>query len=253
MNKVFAIIGNLKREPSIFMMLGTGFFIDENGFFTTAGHVFRDNRDAIQEFHICFPKENKYVDIIPVTKYRFYSRKIYGDQERLMEVPRPRFNYQCGPEYFDVAVGKVDNQENNFLEFKVKRPFEGEKLTMPCYNINRQTCPENRFTLIDNKVNCQYIEIHNWDLRLRERLKLARIPFLYETMEFKNIDLYNNCIEVYGQGTKGNSGAPVLNNQDEIVGIYVAGTVFNDLRTVHLSRYVKKKAMKLKRIIKSDE
>ena len=253
MSKIFVIIGNLKREPSSYLVLGTGYFIDGNGFFTTAGHVFRDNRNAIQEFHICFPKENEHVDILPVTKYRFYSRKIYGDQERLDNAQRKRYDYQCGPEYFDVAVGKVEIQVDNFLEFKKKRPFEWDKLTMPCYNINSQTCPERKFTLIDNKVDSQYIESHNWDLSLHERLKLARIPFLYETMEFKNIDLYNNCIEVHGQGTRGNSGAPVLNDQGFVVGIYISGTVFNDLRAVHLSRYVKKKSIKLKKLINSEE
>jgi len=68
-------------------------------------------------------------------------------------------------------------------------------------------------------------------------------------MVFKNIDLYNNCIEVYGMGTKGNSGAPVLNEKGFVIGIYVAGTTFSDLRAVLLSRSVKKKSIKLKKKI----
>ena len=76
MDKVFAIIGNLKSDTTNFIMLGTGFFIENNGTFVTAGHVFRKVRDSIQQFYICFPKNRELVDIIPITEYKYYSRKL---------------------------------------------------------------------------------------------------------------------------------------------------------------------------------
>jgi hypothetical protein len=249
MKKEFAIIGNLKREPEKYMLLGTGFFIDNNGYFVTAGHVFRKNRNYICQFYICFPNENEHVDLIEIENYKFYSRKIYGDYERFKKEPRKRFDYQCGPEYFDVAVGKVNIAETNFYEFKIKRPFSWNKLNMPCFNINKNTCPSKKMELVNGQTNSEFIEFHNHGLKVKERLALARIPFLYETMEFKNIDLYNNCIEVHGQGTKGNSGAPVLDENKKVIGIYISGTLFNDLRAIHLARYVNKKSRRLRKIL----
>lgn len=249
MDKVFAIIGNLKSEPSNYMMLGTGFFIDKNGYFATAGHVFKKNQNSIQQFYICFPKDEEYIDIIPIVEYRFYSRELYLDIERLHKTPRNRYDYQCGPEYFDVGVGKIEATDTPFFEFKIKRPYIWDTLTMPCLNINKIVCPIKKFNLINNKVDSRFIETHNWDIKFVERLKLARIPFLYETMEFKNIDLYNNCIEVYGEGRKGNSGAPVLNENENVVGVFIGGAIFGEFKIVHLSRYVKKKSIKLKKKI----
>jgi hypothetical protein len=249
MNKVFPIIGKSKISPEKYMILGTGFFINTVGYFTTAGHVFRDNRNACEQFYICFPKGNEYVDLFPIAIYKFYSKKIYNDRERLKNDLRPRYEYQCGPEYIDVAVGKVEITITDCFEFKKKRSYEWNKLNMPCFNRNKETCTKNEFTLKDGKVNSLFIEFHNWDLRLRERLRLARIPFLYETMEFDNVDLYNNCIEVYGNGTKGNSGAPVLNENGKVIGIYVAGADFNNLRTVLLSRSARKRVSVLIKLI----
>jgi len=249
--KVFAIIGKLEREPDMYIILGTGFFIDEKGFFVTAGHVFRDNRKAISQFYICFPEDNELVDLIKVTDYRFLSRKIYDDNDRNFDVPRNRHKHQCGPEYFDVGVGKVDIGTTDFYAFKIKRPYAWEKLTMPCFNRNKKECKEKKFLLDTGKMDSRYIEFHEHKHKLKERLRLARIPYLYDGMEFKNIDIYNNCIEVYGEGEKGNSGAPVLKEDERVVGIYVAGADFKELRAVLLARYVRKKANVLKkRIIK---
>jgi len=245
MEKVFAVIGNLKRETNDFILLGTGFFIENNGTFVTAGHVFRKNIDTIQEFYICFPENEEFVDITPVIEYKFYSRQLYLDEERRLKTPRKRQNYQCGPEFIDVCVGKINPIETNFFNFKIKRPNIGEKLSMPCFNINKTVIKGKFFNLTNGKVDSRFIETYNRNLKFEDRLKLARIPFLYETMVFQNIDLYNNCIEVYGEATKGNSGSPVLNEKGEVIGIYVSGANFCDLGAVLLSRYVKRKSNKL--------
>lgn len=249
LNTVFSILGKLINTPEKFMIIGTGFFIDEFGVFVTAGHVFRNHQSSIHEFFICFPSGEVYVELIPINNYRFFSKKQYLDNERHRNLPRPWKEYQCGPEYFDVALGKVVLKNTPFYEFKKKRPYECDKLNMPCYNINKKLCPNKKFELKDNLLNSQLIEFHNWNLEIKERLRLARIPYLYEGMVFENIDKYNNCIEVYGKGERGNSGAPVIDNNGKVIGIYIAGTTFSDLRAVHLSKYVVKKVRKLKKFI----
>ncbi len=248
-NKVFAIIGKLKREPEKHIFLGTGFFIDCDGFFVTAGHVFRKNRTTISQFYICFPKEEGLVELSEITDFRFFSRRIFGEQERLHNVERLRYKYQCGHEYFDVGVGKVDIGKTDFYEFKIKRPFKWDKLEMPCFNRDEVECLDKEFLLIRGKVNSRYIETNVFPLEIKERLRLARIPYLSEEMEFKNIDLYNNCIEVYGDAKIGNSGAPVVNVKGMVIGIYITGTSFDDIGAVHLARYVRKKSKVLKKKI----
>lgn len=249
--KVFAIVGRLKRYPDKHLFLGTGFFIDSDGFFVTAGHVFRKNRNAISQFYICYPEEKGLVMLYEITDYRFLSKQIYGEPERINNVDRNRSKYQCGREYFDVGVGKVDIGKTDFYEFKKKRPYIWEKLEMPCFNRDIEECPEREFLLVRGKVVSKYLESNLFPVDFRERLRLARIPYLSEEMEFENIDLYNNCIEVYSEANIGNSGAPILNGKGQVIGIYITGTSFNDLGAVHLARYVGKKANVLKkRIIK---
>lgn len=250
MDKAFAIIGKLIYEPNSYKMLGTGFFIDNEGFFTTAGHVFRNHRNTVSQFYICFPKDNENVDLIEVVRSEFISLKMYGDHERHLKTLRDRNKFQCGPEYIDVVVGKVELSGTDFYKFQRKRPFATEKLIMPCFNINDTICKNRKFSLINGQVNSQYIEHNNRSFVVKARLKHARIPFLYETMIFRNIDLYNNCIEIFGNGKKGNSGAPILNEKEKVVGMYLTGTRSNDLGAAHLSKYIKKKTMNLRQKIK---
>jgi hypothetical protein len=247
MKEYFAIIGQRSSDPSEYKMLGTGFFIDNKGNFLTAGHVFRDHQASINNFYICFPNADEKVKLIPIKKFKILSRKLYLDNERLHQLPRPRKVYQCGPEYKDVAVGNVELQYTPFYQYRKKRPYEWEKLKMPCHNINLVLCSDKKFSLVDNLLNSSFIEFHNRDLVIKERLSLARMPFLDDEMIFESIDKYNNCIEVYGEGVRGNSGAPVLLSNGKVIGIYVAGAKFNNLNAVHLSRYVFKKARKLMR------
>jgi hypothetical protein len=242
MQEYFAIVGQRRTNKIEYKVLGTGFFISSNGLFLTAGHVFKNHEIDISLFLICFPNASKNVELITIKKYYHSAKELYNDEHRNLNAPRYRGQFQCGPEYFDFAVGKVDLKNTPFYVLKRKRPFEWEKLKMPCFNIKEVECPLRRFQLENNQVNSRFIEFNIRDLSIKDRLRLARIPFLYDDMVFENIDLYNNCMEVYGGGEKGNSGAPVLDSNEFVVGIYVAGTTFNDLKAIHLSRYILKKS-----------
>jgi hypothetical protein len=245
MKEFFAIVGQRLSNHIKYKMLGTGFFIDSAGCFLTAGHVFRGHEDSIKQFYICFPSGEDMVDIFPVSKYKYMSKRLYLDDERNQNLPRPRKEYQCGPEYVDVGLGKVELYNTPFYKYKRKRPFGNEKLKMPCHNINKVLCPERIFELENNLLSSLFIEFNNTDLIVRGRLRLARIPYLFDGMVFENIDKYNNCIEVYGDGIKGNSGAPVLDSKEKVIGMYVTGASFNNLRAVHLTRYIYKRAQQL--------
>lgn len=247
MKEFFAIIGQRLSNRAEYKMLGTGFFIDRNGHFLTAGHVFREHENSISQFFICFPTGEEMVNLIPIIDRAHLSKKLYLDDARNQHLPRPRMEYQCGPEYIDVGIGKVDLENTPFFKHKRKRPLENEKLKMPCHNINMLECPTRILRLEINLLSSQFIEFNDRDLVIRGRLRRARIPYLYDGMKFNNIDTYNNCIEVYGDGIRGNSGAPILDSNNKVIGMYISGTNFNNLKAAHLTRYIYKRAQQLMR------
>jgi hypothetical protein len=251
MKEFFAIIGQRLSNLAEYKMLATGFFIDSNGNFLTAGHVFREHENSVNQFLICFPEGDELVEVFPIIDHAYLSKTLYLDDARNQTLPRPRMEYQCGPEYIDVAIGKVDLENTPFFKCKRKRPAENEKLKMPCYNIKTAEGQTRIFRLEINLLNSGFIEFNNRDLVIKERLRRARIPYLYDGMRFENIDTYNNCIEVYGDGIRGNSGAPILDSNKKVIGMYISGTNFNYLKAAHLARYIYKRAQHLMRNLAS--
>jgi hypothetical protein len=242
MKEHFAIFGKRKINPLQYKLLGNGFFISNFGLFISAGHVFNNHLSDTLEFLIGSPEDSESFELIKIKQYYFASKKLYLDDERNNNTERVRKYFQCGPEYTDFAVGIVEIRNTPYYKLKRKRPFEWENLNMPCYNINISRCPNRVFELDNTVCRSTNITFNQPILRIEDRLKHARMPFLYENMVFENIDKYNNCMEVCGEGERGNSGAPILDDNGNVIGIFVAGTTFNDLKAVHLSRYIIKRS-----------
>lgn len=242
---VFPIIGKLNVKPEKFIILGTGFFIDSNGLFITAGHTFRKNINSVTQFFITFLEKEK-SELIPIQSFKWISREIYGEIERRDHLERNRNKYQCGPEFSDIAVGKVNVSETPFYSFQRKRPFEWQKLMSPCYNRNLTTCPEKSFDIETNQIETSFLEYSEKQFKLKNRMQFARVYFMGENYHYKNIDLFNNCVELEGTMVKGNSGAPVLNDDTQVVGIILGGGN-NSPTIIHLSKYILKKLKILKK------
>jgi hypothetical protein len=241
---VFPIFGRLKDKTDKFIFLGTGFFIDKDGLFVTAGHTFRKNQSSIAQFYISFLKEDK-AGLIPIISFEWISKEVFGEFERRDNVNRERSKYQCGPEYVDVAVGKIKISETSYYVLQRKRPHEKQKLISPCYNRNEATCPERIFNIYNNLIDCSFIEFNEKPFKLKNRHQFARVYYMGNKYKYKNIDLFNNCIEVEGSIKKGNSGAPVINEKSKVVGIIVGGEKFSPT-IIHLSGYIIKKVRQLK-------
>lgn len=244
---VFPILGKFKDDPEKYIILATGFFIDNNGLFVTAGHTFRKNIYSISQFFISFLEKEK-SELIPITTFKWISRKVYAEEERRDKVVRDRKKYQCGPEFTDIAIGRVELSETPFYTLQKKRPYEWQKLNSPCYNRNKKTCPDAIVKIQDNLIDSSYIEFSDKSFKLIDRLQFARIYFMGEKYDYKNIDLFNNCIEVEGKMVKGNSGAPVINEKNKVIGIIIGGGDFSPT-FIHLSKYISKKVRKLKKIL----
>lgn len=247
---VFPILGKIKEKENRFIILSTGFFINHKGLFATAGHTFRKNINHCEAFYICFPKEEEKAELIPVTSYKWLSKRVYGENERKDKILREKRAFQCGPEYMDVGIGKVDLFDTLCFSFQRKRPFEWEKLTSLCYNRNENKCSDKEILILNNLIDSSKIQFSRKSLILTNRLQLARVYYMGHNILYDNIDLFNNCIEVEGSMTFGNSGAPVLNDRNKVIGIVLGGGKFSPT-IVHLSRYVNKKIRKLKKKYKS--
>jgi hypothetical protein len=244
---IFPIIGRLKNDKEKYMILATGFFIDSNGLFITAGHTFKKNINSIDQYFICFLEKDK-SELIPVSSYKWISRKVYGEIERRDKIDRNRKIYQCGPEYTDIAVGKIQISKNIYFSFQRKRPYEWQDLKSPCYNRNEETCPEPTINIKDNLIDSSFLEYSEKPFKLEDRMQFARVYFMGDTYNYENIDLFNNCIELEGDMVKGNSGAPVINESDKVIGIILGGERFSPT-IIHLSRYILKKTKKLKKLL----
>lgn len=244
---VFPIIGRLKDDPEKYRFLATGFFIDNNGLFVTVGHTFRKNINSINQFFISFLDKEK-SELIPIVSYKWISKEVYGEIERRDKVIRDRRKYQCGPEFTDIAIGKVQLSETPYYTFQKKRPNEWQKLISPCYNRNENSCHEITFSIQDNLFDSSFIEFSEKPFKLKNRMQLARIYYMGDNYNYPNIDLFNNCIEVEGKMVIGNSGAPVINENEKVIGIILGGGLLSPT-FIHLSKYISKKVRKLKKIL----
>lgn len=122
----FCIFKKHSLNPDKYRFSGNGFFINNNGIFITAGHVFREKG----EHYIGFYHESDDIELMPLdsNKCKSIHRKIYNEENYLRNDIRLRQEFQCGPEHKDVAVGKIDTKNTEFLNLIRKRPCEWDKL-----------------------------------------------------------------------------------------------------------------------------
>lgn len=248
MNTTFAILRQDDNQENRFYFQGNGFFIDNDGTFVTAGHVFRNNHN----FFICL-RENETDDytLYPVLNYKIkYKLDYYKSEDYRNSVKRNIRLYQYGPEYKDVGVGKVNLSNTSFLTFKKKRPFPYHQLK--CIYFKRSTSfLKHGIELSTNALANNYLTKEEVNFIIdNDRFELAEIPRYGGTN--KTIDHYNNCMHSYASLEQGNSGAPVLLGGN-VVGIIIGGKsglkYQKDYITFILSRYVSKISRRLRKSI----
>lgn len=245
MNKHFAIIRESEKNPDRYRFCGTGFFINESGAFTSAAHVLRNAKNTNTRVFICFPINQELVPIFQVDAFNLLTRRIYNEPERTYNIPRSRDKFQCGYEFKDIAVGTVNLSDTPYYDFEIRRPSRLEELYLLGFQLNKDLCPQNEFSLIEGKFDSGLVISDDKPLEIKGRLNKARIPYLHKGMQFEKIDLYNNCLDVYGNVSQGNSGAPVINKFGKVSGMIVAGNKFDKIGTMHLSKYISKKTVQL--------
>ncbi|NDV94750.1 serine protease [Dysgonomonas sp. 521] len=247
MNKVFCIFRKQSSNPDKFRFSGNGFFIDNNGTFITAGHVFRENGER----YIGFYEENEDIELTPLNneKCKAIHRKIYNDQNYLRNDIRLRTEFQCAPEHKDVAIGKIDIHNTEFLSLIRKRPYEWDKLSVSFY-CRDQNLTEMETELINGKIPNSFVKSYNVTFTFKDtRLHLAEIPYLVKSED--RLNYYNNCMLLNGDGKtyRGSSGSPIINQRGQVAGIVIGGDRYLPIATMLLARYVIKKSKKLIKLL----
>lgn len=248
MSKVFPIIKDHPTIANSFIITGHGFFIDRNGTFITAGHVLRNPAN----YYICLPDGNN-MDLIPVTSKRYYYRENYFKRNGGFDngLLRNRRYYQCGPEHKDVAIGRVDLTNTEFLKFTKKRPSLSDNLTVNYFRPNR-VYASTGVGLTNNQIPDFYIQADSVTLQKGTNDLLSLVPYNHTNPIIFNDpnNYYNNCIWTNGTTGHGVSGCPVINNQGLVVGMVIGGVERQPFTLVLLSRYILKTSKKLYKILR---
>jgi len=134
MKPIFAIF-KLNYDDS-YSFMGNGFFIDDNGTFVSAGHVFKDKGER---YFIGFPGDEDFL-LYEVSVYTIKYRKPYTFDDKFRKRRRNYKTYQKSPEYKDIAVGKTSLVNTPFLRFRKERPDENDTLHASYYK-SSETCP----------------------------------------------------------------------------------------------------------------
>jgi len=238
MESIFAIFRQLPEAPSKFKFVGNGFFINKKGTFITVGHNFSYEG----KFYITQKINNDNLELIPIEKHHKCHKTLYEERKHY-HIERDA-TFQRGPEYKDIAVGIVNlNNSSSFLNIEKKRSFELDALSVSYY-IRNENFDINGIYAIDGKLPNSCLDwIPPINLSLKDRKELAIIP--YTGFDSDSKDKYNNCLVLEGKTNKGGSGAPIINQRGNIIGMLEGGNCEKNITSMILSKYMLKKAKKL--------
>lgn len=231
---------NIEHSDQYFI-IGNGFFINAEGCFVTAGHVFKKEGD----FFIGFPEENKNIKLFPVIWKAKLYRSPYDYNEYQNRVKREASKYQKGQEYKDIGVGQVDINNTPFFVFMDKRPRKGDVLNVNGFR-RKIGQPEAGISLVNNRISCEYYFEDRFEYICNKRIVLVRYPCKNDKIFIgdKN-NYYNNCMILDGTNKRGISGSPVLNKYGAIIGMVIGGDTPENKTFIILSKYINKTSKRL--------
>jgi len=165
---------------------GTGFFINKDGYFITAGHVVED----------------------PTCKYF----ALIGNAEHALDIKFKEYVKQDAyrsPVYMDLAFGKVAYQPQNFMKLGTKKLQPGNTVELNGFN---KHVPASLARTID--------ELDELDIEENDRFfnsyatLIDSVPALKTNAVTKEHFIMNNVytIEPVNQVIKGQSGGPITQN-----------------------------------------
>lgn len=166
----FAIFKRNPNQADKYLIVGNGFFVNSNGEFVTAGHVFKNEG----EFFIGFPEENKNIKLFPIRWSAKIYRIPYDYEEYNNNTYRNPLIYQKGQEYKDIGVGKVNLSNTPYLELATRRPRRREELTVDGFRRNNSQ-PRDGVLLINRRIPNGYWFYESFTYVCNQRIGLYNL------------------------------------------------------------------------------
>lgn len=199
----------LINEDCSYSFVGTAFIVNPNGLFISAGHVFKQGSFNKNSFVCAFPSKES--EIIKITH---------------LDVLYNEFEYQRKPTFYDFAVGKINKKFDSFLSIDIKRPNLGDKQYVIGYRNYNQDKNKNRFEINSNGIldlsSIQFEELETLVVDRFAKISSNFYDYCIGTVT-PDENKFNNCYTLEKHMHKGVSGAPVLNADYTISGVYFGG------------------------------
>lgn len=199
MESIFSI---LYQSANGIIHTGTGFLFYKDGLFLTAGHVFRKKENNVKienasKFRAVFFQNG--VPVIYNIKHVYY--KSYTIEQ------------QKNPEYFDIAIGKLENCNLGYLKLDRRRPIIGSKLCAKAFVGPTKQLYGPAFD------NIKHLDLLHIDKRCMTVIEndaiITDLPQNYKTPKEKvpKSVIYNNCITLSNKFVNATSGCPIIDSK----------------------------------------
>lgn len=200
-----AIFSILYQSDKGVIHTGTGFLVYKHGLFLTAGHVFRKKENSGNK-----PDKSKFRAVFfqngnPIM---YEMKHIYYKSYDIWK--------QKSPEYFDIAIGELEDCDLDYLKVDRRRPAIGCELYATAFvGLEGQLYGTN-FS------NLEHIELLNRNkLRMtviEDDAIITDLPQYYQ-MPREKVPVsyfYNNCITLSNKFVKSSSGCPILDSKGSV-------------------------------------
>lgn len=230
---IFSIL-HLKSD-NVLMHKGTGFVVNSKGLFLTAGHVINKYIDELDKLYAAFPNKegsSKLFNIQKLHHQYFYPL----DAVTPDDIKRKNL-----PKYEDLFIGRLlGYKDKEHFKIKIKRPLQDEIITSKGYITGQQ----KDFSIVENKVDLKSLSLITQPspIKIRDFSIVSKRDSDYQAdpLSIEAIKKYNNCLTLRYPIRPGSSGGPVLDANNNVVGIILGGAPSWHCLNVLCSRYIKK-------------
>lgn len=202
MEEIGSIFSILYQSGKGVIHTGTGFLIYKHGLFLTAGHVFRT-----KEIDGRAPDKNKFRAVFFLNEIPsiYKIEQIYYKSYEVWQ--------QKSPEYFDIAIGKIENCNLDYLKLDRRRSPIGSELYAKALIGPKKQFYGPDFSNLDhlellNDDTCNMTVIED-DAIITDLLKYYQMPREKVPKSF----IYNNCITLSNKFVKSSSGCPIIDSK----------------------------------------
>ena len=194
---IFPIIYEEILDPGLFRTRGTGFFIDEQGHFLTAGHVIIEQKNL---------------------------RPVYCGSGRITWESRQPFEIVYRSPSKDVVIGRVPDLVSIPLVLSAEPPTRGTVVTISGYPLHIVKVAYENFGFSGYQLLHQSSQVLATINRYCTRDSVNNRAYLY------------NVVVSLPAGQGGMSGAPVWNEAGEICGMHVANVSSTQVSSIYRSQ-----------------